>query len=277
MHSEDLFTKARLLREIKFCKMKNIVTKIKKNLYLEHGFGHDKLEFETILLSKPKIKKMRLKFFLTMAILIAISFTGFTQNRQHAPNKTKKALQQVTAFSGQLVSWTNNEDYLYDGFYLQTLNYKYLVKFPPNKANQLMMAIKTDSIITVKGVEKAYPYTQKEIKLVAIIVSGKNIYDSILFKKDLPAIEEFFQGQANIKKLQKDRRGKINGFILDNNTVLRMPAHVAKDLTRVAEIGTKISYTGIRKGLHFGEVAAVNDTIIHCKTITINKIQYLTK
>ena len=257
--------------------MKNIVTKIKKNLYLEHGFGHDKLELETILLTKPKIKKMRLKFFLTMAILIAVSFTGFTQNQRHAPKKAKKDLQQVMAFSGLLVSWTNNEDYLYDGFYLQTVNYKYLVKFPPNKANQLMMAIKTDSIITVRGVEKVYPYTEKEIKLVAIIVGGKNIYDSILVGKTLPPIEEFYQGQAKIKKLQKDKKRKINGFILDNNTVLRMPAHVAKDLTRVAEIGTKVSYTGIRKGLHFGEVAAINDTIIHCKTITINKIQYLTK
>ena len=266
--------KARLLWVFILNKMKNIVTLIKEHPYFKHYFGHDKLKFELIVISKPEIRTIRLKFFLTMALLVAISFKGFVQNKQDVP---KIALQQATVFTGQVVGWTNNDDYIYDGFYLQTNNNKFLVKFPTNKGNKFILAIKSDSLTRVRGIEGLTPLGEKEIKLVGLKAVDENSNDSLFFSKAIHQVEEFIEDSSKISELQKDNNGKVNAFILDNKIILCMPAHVAQDLNLVALVGTNICYTGTKKGLQNGEVAAVNYTIIHCNTITIDKIQYVIK
>ncbi len=114
--------------------------------------------------------------------------------------------------------------------------------------------------------------------MVSITADGKNIYDgSVLVVKTTEPAEEAVNGSSKIIELQKDKRGKVNGFILENKTILRVSAKISEQLEKIVKISDVISYSGAKKHLHNGEVAAETYTIIHCKTITINGKEYLTK
>ena len=90
-------------------------------------------------------------------------------------------------------------------------------------------------------------------------------------------MKELVNSSGKIIELQKDKQGKVKGFILENKTILRVCPSVAEQLTKLAVVGTSITYSGDKKALCTGEATAETYTIIHCKTITINGKQYLTK
>lgn len=211
-----------------------------------------------------------------IALFMTISFISNAQDKYCNKKSDKTKLQQVTAFLGQVSSWTNNDDYVYNGFYLQTIKDKFLVKFPLNRGSKLITTITVGSTITVNGVERLSPQGEKEIKLVGIIFDGKNIYDSLPVVIDSPSAEEFINSSGKISELQKDKKNNVKVYILDNKTILRVPPHIAEQLKNLAVVGANISYSGDKQNLLNGEVALDSYTIIHCKTITINGKEYLT-
>ena len=257
--------------------MKNILATNKKKNFIDQDFNHDNLNLRLIERCKTKIMKMKPKFILTIALLLAISLSSFAQNKDKVTKKAKIKSQEVGFFYGKVVSLSNNDDYIYDGFYLQTSNEKYLVKFPTKKGRILTTAFKTDTNITVIGFAGLTPQGEKDIKLVGIKANGINIYDSLPIIKVVAQKDEYIKDSAKIIEFQRDNKGKIKGYILDNKTILHLPKHVRKDLHKLLVIGTNITYTGITQVLKRGEIAVVNFNIINCKTITINKIQYLIK
>lgn len=218
---------------------------------------------------------MKQKTILAILLFITFSFSGNAQQGKKTAVKGKTTTPIISKFTGQVVSWTNNEDYMFDGFYLQTTTNKYFVKFPSNKASIITTAIKTSTIATVEGVEKTTKSGIKEIHLISITTDGINIYDSrdvLKMKKESTAI---VSGAAKIVEIQKDNEKNIKGYILDNKTILRIPPHVAAQLKTDATIGSSISYTGITSEKHNGEVASIAFTIIKCKTIMLNGKQYI--
>jgi hypothetical protein len=242
--------------------------------------------FANDLTNKTKIRIMKSIIISSIAIvlLMALSLDSNAQNtrsdkkgeryeaRDARPEaqEEKKPLQQVSVFSGQVVNWANNDDYVYDGFYLQTGNEKYLVKFPPHLGTQLTTAVKTGSTVSVNGAAAFPPQGEKEIRFVSITADGKTYYNT-------PPAEVLTFGSGKIYDLQKNKQGDVKGYILDDRTILRLPPHVAKQLNQVAVVGAGISYSGVKKILETGEVSVASYTIIHCQTVTINGIQYLTK
>ncbi|MEI6682217.1 MAG: hypothetical protein WCO44_06295 [Bacteroidota bacterium] len=222
---------------------------------------------------------MKVKVFFTAVIILFVVYatTSFAQHKPHAPGADKKPLQQITAFPGQVTGWVNNDDFIYEGFYLQSGNTKYMVKFPTHMGIELTAAVKTGNTATVNGVEKASATGEKEINLVSILADGKTINESTPAKVATPPAKELTTASGKITLLQKDRHGKVNGFILENKTILRVSQPVAEQILKLAVVGTTISCTGEKQNLHNGEATAEVYTIIRCKTITINGKQYLTK
>jgi hypothetical protein len=142
---------------------------------------------------------------------------------------------------------------------------------------ELTTTIKTGNTITVNGVEKTTLQGAKEIKLVSITANGTTINETPVVKPAKPVTEEFLNGNGKISEIQKDKQGKVKGYILDNKTILRISPNVAQQLNTLAIAGIAISYSGTKQALHTGEVAVAGYTIIRCKTITVNGKQYLTK
>jgi hypothetical protein len=233
-----------------------------------------------------KTKRMKSHFFsTTLATVLAIC--TLTSHAQPAPPHPEgprgpremhdQPLQRLMAFSGQAGEWVANDDYVYDGFYLQTGEGKLLVKFPAHMGNQLTRAIKSGSSITVNGAEHANPEGIREIRMFDITVNGKTFSDTPRAVPGTPKEPVQSSGSGKITALQKARDGKVNGFVIDGKTILRMPPHVVTEIGSLVNTGTGVSFTGVKKSLNDGEAQAGNYTVIHCQTLTINGTQYLVR
>lgn len=189
----------------------------------------------------------------------------------------QQQLQQVVVYTGQVGEWVTNDDYVYDGFYLQTAQEKLPVKFPPHLGTQLTTAVKKGSNITINGTAEVNPWGEKEIRMVSITANGQTIYDTPPATPLSPPVETLMTGSGKITALQKNREGMVNGYILDNKTIIRVPPHIAMQLSQIAVAGSDVSFTGMKKTTQNGEATTGNYTIVHAQTITVNGTQYLTR
>jgi hypothetical protein len=222
------------------------------------------------------MKSSRIAVTAAAIFCLAFSFSGMAQPKHHGPKAVKQTLQQVEVYSGKVGDWESNDEYVYDGFYLETANEKFLVKFSPLKGDQITSSIKSGNKVTVNGVGRLTRLGEKEIRLVSIMSDGKVIYENTPGPESADLTETFVTGSGKITELQKNKMGKVRGFMLDNKTILRVPVDVAKQLNLLAIEGAEVAYRGVKKPLHAGEVAWGGYTIIHCQTITIKGKQYLT-
>lgn len=147
-----------------------------------------------------------------------------------------------------------------------------LLKFPPHLGTQITAAVKTGSSVSVNGVMNISPSGTKEIKMISI-TSGNKIFANTATA--ILTTESYITGNGKITQLQTNREGIVNGLIVDNKTILRIPLHVANQLQSMAQLNSSVAYTGMKKTSTNGEVSAGDYAIVHCKTITINGQQYL--
>ena len=218
---------------------------------------------------------MKQKIILAILLFISATVSSNAQTCKKPGLKCKTPTPIISKFTGQLVSWTNNDNFMFDGLYLQTSTTKYFVKFPANKASILTAAIKKNSTITIEGVEKTTTHGTKEINLVSLTTDEIKIYDTrdaLKLKKEQTAI---IKGTGKIEEIQRDGEKNIIGFILDNKVILRMPSHISAQLNADASKGTAISYTGITREMHNGEIASVVYAIIKCKSLILNGKSYI--
>ena len=218
---------------------------------------------------------MKQKKIIAILIFITFAFVSNAQSGKKTTTKGKATTPSISKYTGQVVSWTNNDDYMFDGMYLQTATNKYFVKFAPNKASILTTAIKTSSTVTVEGVEKTSTSGTKEIHLISITTDGINIYDSRDALKKKKEVTAIVSGIGKIVEIQKDGEKNITGFILDNKTILRIPVNIAAQLKADAIVGAIVSYTGVSREKHNGEIASMEFKIILCKTIKLNGKEYI--
>ena len=55
-----------------------------------------------------------------IVLLMAIAFTSNAQQKPYDQKASHKTLQEVKTFSGEVTGYANNDDYVHNGFYLQT-------------------------------------------------------------------------------------------------------------------------------------------------------------
>ena len=177
-------------------------------------------------------------------------------------------------FSGKVTAWVSNQDFAYDGFYLQTANEKYLVNFAPRLGNQLTSAFRVGAEISVNAVEETSVAGKNIIRLVNITSNGMNIYNNPPILSVLTPVEEPIFGSSKIVQLLENKEGRINGFILSDKTILRIPPNAAEQLSKLAVEGVFVSYSG-NQILRHGEFAPVHYTVVQCKTLTEDEKQYI--
>lgn len=192
-----------------------------------------------------------------------------------APPPPMRQLQQVSQFQGRVVRMNVNDDYVYDGFYMLNGSNSLLVKFPPHLGNQIVPVVKKSANVTVSGTLNYPPFGGKELRMVSLTAGGQTIYNAPPAIVSVPPVETFVNGSGKISGTPTDREGRVNGFKLDNTTILRVPPDVAYQLTTLSQNGATVAYTGMQKQVQPGEVASANYKIIHCNTITINGQQYM--
>jgi hypothetical protein len=186
-------------------------------------------------------------------------------------------LQPVAAFQGRVSRLSANDDYVYDGFYLKTTQDSMLVKFPAHLGAEITSVVKVGSTVIVNGTLESPPFGSKEVRMVSLSIKGQTIYDSPPAALATPPAENFVNGNGKVVGTQMDREGRMNGLLLDNRTVLRIPPGTAGQLAGMAKDGSQVDYSGMQKATQAGEVAMGDMKIVHCNTISINGQQFLVR
>lgn len=220
------------------------------------------------------------KSILTLILVTILSFVSVSTlmaqphaRHKHGPTE-KGQLKQVATYSGIVTEWALNDDFVYDGLYLKTGETTLFVKFPPHLGQQIRSL---GNNISVNGVLRYTPEGRQELKMVSVTANGQTIYDQKPAPRAVPQQESFITGNAKMKQIQINKRGEACGYILDNGVVLRIPPHIALQLSQMVQVGSTIGYTGIEKELKDGHVQAQNYKIVRSQTISVNGTQYIVK
>lgn len=212
---------------------------------------------------------------ISVFLMAALPFAGMAQSRKPSHPKPKNnKLQEIQALKGKITEWTYNDDFIYNGFYLESDKETYYVKFPPHLGKEIR---NLKGNITVNGVINTPRNGKKEVKMVNIKSNGTTISDVKPKTFAQPGNDEATSGNGKVSQFKFNRKGEVSGYLIGNKTLLRIPPHKARQLNTMIQVGTKIEYTGIEKTLKEGEVAADNYKIIYVQTISVNGVQYLVK
>jgi hypothetical protein len=227
---------------------------------------------------KSKKENRISKIIFLLIFLIGVYFTCYPQKKHPEPKGNKDTLEQVKSFSGQLLGWAVNNDYVYGGFYLQVACTKYLVVFYPNMGRKLRRKLNANAIISINGAEiTSATDTVKAIKLVSVKEEDIDIHNTPSNSIIKKTVGKSIKGSSRVNEVQKDKQGKVIGFVLDNQIILRMPLAYLETMEKVAPVGTTISYHGEKQKLPCGETAQMDYTVVYCNNMTISGKEYLTR
>ena len=92
-----------------------------------------------------------------------------------------------------------------------------------------------------------------------------------------PTQDQFVNGKGKVNQLLLNKKGEVQGYILNNGVLLRIPPHIARQLSQMVQIDATIGYTGFEKSLKPGHVQAVGYKIVRSQTISVNGTQYMVR
>lgn len=185
-----------------------------------------------------------------------------------------QALKEITTISGTVSKLKTNDDFVYDGFYLNSNGGSVLVKFPPHLGSQITALAKQGSQISIKGFEDVAPNGEKSFHINSITANGKTVEDTPPAAPQAPPQEVSVSESGTITDLQKNKEGDAVVGIFVDNTLLKMQPHIYQQLGQSLVKGTKISFTGFKKPDNSGEVAERKFDIVRAKTISVNGKEY---
>ncbi len=190
------------------------------------------------------------------------------------PGPRPDALREITTLSGTVSKMITNDDFVYDGFYLNSNGGQVLVKFPPHLGSQITAMARQGSAVSIKGFEDAAPNGEKAFHMNSITANGKTVEDTPPAVPQTPPQEISVTQSGTIKDLQKNKEGDAVVGILVDNTILRIPPHIFQQLGQSLVKGAKISFTGFKKPDNSGEVAERKVDIVRARMISVNGKEY---
>ena len=234
---------------------------------------------DTELALIKKFRLLTLKITLTVFILFLVSlFLVVNAQSKHPAKKVNKIhLQPISLVIGQPTACVNNEVFVYDGFYIQSVSDRILVKFPTYMGTKIRASVRIGIIVNVSGVVTTNLIGDKEMKLVKLTTDNEVIYinkPNLKLSKGKPII---VKDEGKITQVQIDKEGKIKGYILDDKKILRVPITIGEQLRNIVSEGSFISYVGVSRIVTEGEVSSKLYDVVICKTITINGKEFLVK
>ncbi len=190
------------------------------------------------------------------------------------PGPRPDEVREITTLSGTVSKMSTNDDFVYDGFYLNSSGGQVLVKFPPHLGSQITTLAKQGSQISIKGMADVAPNGEKSFRMNSMTANGKTIEDTPPAVPQTPPQEVSVTESGTITDLQKNKEGDgVVGIFVDN-TLLKMPPHIYQQLGQALVKGTKISFTGFKKPDNSGEVAERKFNIVRARTISVNGKEY---
>lgn len=188
-------------------------------------------------------------------------------------------LTALTTLSGTVGQWTGNDDYMLDGFTLTGGSAgTTTVRFPAHLGQQIQKAVKPGASVKVTGFSEARPDGGTQFRLTSLTSGSTTVIDSPPLRSDRePAQPEAVTITGKIADYRLDRQGKVNGLIMSDKTIVRIPPHVAYQLTNLVTKGSTITVQGFNRPVREGQVQLERVNILQASVLTINGQQYLVR
>jgi hypothetical protein len=162
--------------------------------------------------------------------------------------------QQLPAINGKVAQYTLTPRGDVDGLILQDGTQ---VLLPPHLSSQLVYAVKPGDSVTVQGL-KAMALPLVSALSVTNDATGQTVAEGGAPRgpRGPGASGETMQAQGRVKMALHGRRGEINGVLLDNGTVVRVPPPEAERLALILAPGQTIYASGEGQAGPLGKVIA---------------------
>lgn len=134
------------------------------------------------------------------------------------------------------------------------------VHFPPHMTKDLVGTVKPEDSVSVQGyrnfdgpVVKAYTITNTQTGL-SITEREPGLLDRQMppSVRDLSLIERHAEGIVRV--LLYGPRGEVNGVVLENRSLVRVPPHAAYQVASLLQVGQPISAVGYGTENEYGRV-----------------------
>ncbi|WP_254448750.1 hypothetical protein [Spirosoma rhododendri] len=187
-----------------------------------------------------------------------------------------QAITSLTTLTGTVNQLTANDDGILNGF---TLNASpaTTVRFATHLGQQVNATLKPGSQVTVMGYQKTGPTGETTFQLVKMTAGKTQLVDTAPVKPQTPATPAQQTITGKIADYQLGRDGQANALILADQTIVKVPPHVAGQLTTLAPKGSTITVDGYAQSLGEGQVQLQKHNIVRASVLTVAGQSYLVR
>jgi hypothetical protein len=175
-----------------------------------------------------------------------------------APGPSSGSGQSTPLVQGTVTQYLMNPHGEVDGLLLSDGTQ---VHFPPHMAKDLVGTVKPEDSVTVQGyrsfdgpVVKAYTITNTQTGL-SITEREPGLLDRPIMPpsvRDWSLIERHAEGIVRV--LLYGPRGEVNGVVLEDRSIVRVPPHAAYQVASLLQLGQTISAVGYGTENEYGRV-----------------------
>lgn len=198
----------------------------------------------------------------------------------HAPQPS--AITALTTISGTVNQLTANDDGVLNGFTLNTGSATQAVRFGAHLGQQVSAAVKAGSRVTVTGYQKTSPAGpdanltgETTFQLVKLDAGKTQIVDAPPAKPQNPTTPTQQTVSGQVADYQIDRSGRVGGLLMADQTVVKVPAHLAGQLATLAPKGSTITVNGFVQPLGEGQVQLQKRNVLRASVLTVGGQSYL--
>ncbi len=186
-----------------------------------------------------------------------------------------QAMTSLTTLTGSVGQLTANDDGILNGFTLNSSGTPTTVRFGAHMGQQVNAAVKAGNRVTVMGYNQISPLGESIFKLVKLDAGNTQIVDTPPAAPQTPMTPTRRTVTGKVADYQLDREGRANGLILSDQTVVKVPPHVAYQLSTLAPKGSAITVDGYAQPLGDGQVQLRKRAILRASVLTLNGQSYL--
>ena len=200
-----------------------------------------------------------------------------------SPLGRREGLTALTTVTGTVGQLTGNDDFILNGFTLKNASGTVTtVKFPAHLGQSVQQAVKAGANVSVTGFSETSPRGENLFRMTSLTAGKTTVLDApptaLPTPPPAPTVSTL---TGKVADYQLDREGRVNGFMLttsgNTKTIVRIPAHVAFQLSTLLSKGGTVTVQGYSKIPHEGQVQLENVNILRPTVLTINGQQYLVR
>lgn len=188
-----------------------------------------------------------------------------------------QAITSLTALTGTVNQLTANDDGILNGFTLNTGATPTAIRFAAHMGQQVNAALKPGSQVTVTGYTKTSPDGETTFQAVKMTAGKTQLVDAAPVRPQTPATPAQQTITGKVADYQLGRNGQANALILSDQTVVKVPPHVAGQLATLAPKGSTITVDGYAQSLGEGQVQLQKHNIVRASVLTVAGQSYLVR